>query len=129
MVDDEDFEFLNKWKWHISTNGYAVSKRKGYMHRIINKTPIGLETDHIDLNKLNNQKKNLRSVTSSINKHNIYVQKNNVLGIKGVRWVANRKHYRVSIKKGSVYHLGVFKNKREAILAYKKAAIKLYGQI
>jgi len=73
LVDDEDFNYLNQWKWHISTKGYALrciwigsghKNRKGiniYMHGEVNKTPKGYQTDHINRNKLDNRKSNLRT--------------------------------------------------------------------
>ena len=97
LVDDDDFEWLNQWKWcfdgeyvsrrkHILGSGSSGTQktRKIYMHRLINKTPIGYETDHIDRNKLNNQRNNLRTVNHSSNRMNISLQKNNTSGYKGV---------------------------------------------
>jgi len=66
LIDDEDYDFLMQWKWCYSGHGYAMrselisrinGKRKQnqiYMHRIINKTPRGAITDHIDGDGLNN---------------------------------------------------------------------------
>ncbi len=53
MVDDSDFEWLNQWKWQLSDNGYAIRRYKTTfrMHRLINNTPSGLFTDHINGNK------------------------------------------------------------------------------
>ena len=74
IVDDEDYTWLMQWKWH-SSYGYAMrrertwsGKQKGiFMHRVVNKTPLGLETDHINRNKLDNRKENLQSVTHQEN--------------------------------------------------------------
>lgn len=80
LVDDEDFEELNKWSWKLSTNGYAIrcpsngkteNGRYKYttirMHRVIMRTPNGLETDHINGNRLDNRKCNLRNITRADN--------------------------------------------------------------
>ena len=63
LVDDEDYEWLSQWKWYCSTTGYAVRGCKNrilYMHREIAKTKPGMLTDHINRNKLDNRKENLR---------------------------------------------------------------------
>ena len=90
IVDDDDYEELNQFKWY-SNNGYvcrAIKINGVYktipLHRTVNKTPIGLETDHINRNKLDNRKSNLRSVSRSINNFNkrnlIKIQINSILG-------------------------------------------------
>ncbi len=66
LLTDADFERLNKFKWHLSSHGYAKrsvwkmnadGKRTvscAYIHHEIIKCPSGLERDHIDGNRLNN---------------------------------------------------------------------------
>jgi hypothetical protein len=85
LVDDEDFDRVNQYKWYYNAyKGYATTnitvgpgKQKGiYMHRLIANTPSGMLTDHRDLDKLNNQKSNLRTCTSTQNCRNKAVQKN-----------------------------------------------------
>lgn len=71
IVDDEDFEYLNKFKWLFAE--YAVTYKEGKiirMHRLVNNTPDGFVTDHINRNKLDNRKENLRSVTTKQNNQN-----------------------------------------------------------
>lgn len=81
-VDDDDYNWLKRWKWHIAGSGYATTDIKyndggkcGYckhrMHRLINQTPEGMLTDHINGNKLDNRKSNLRTVNATQNKANI----------------------------------------------------------
>jgi hypothetical protein len=59
IVDDKDYEWLNQWNWYYGADGYAVRNDKNlkrlFMHRVIIQTPIGMYTDHIDGNRLNNQ--------------------------------------------------------------------------
>jgi hypothetical protein len=86
-VDDEDFPSLNQFKWYALKSGrtfYAVRllprvpdeiRKTVRMHRIINETPDGFETDHIDGNGLNNQRSNLRTVTTRGNGQNRHVPK------------------------------------------------------
>src|SRR4051812_32510094 len=92
-VDDADFEWLNQWKWHLSTSGYATrtqyikgSGRKNQkniiirMHRLIMNCPEGLFVDHINGNKLNNRRANLRLATQTDNHQNRGKQNNNTSG-------------------------------------------------
>ncbi len=81
-VDDEDYEWLSQWKWFAkeSRGGYyaARSIRHGKqvetirMHRVIKKTPKGMETDHSDMDTLNNQRYNLQDVTVSVNQQRAF---------------------------------------------------------
>ena len=75
LVDDEDYKWLNEFKWYCAA-GYAARnspKINGkqsiniFMHREINNTPKGMDTDHISHNRLDNRKVNLRTCTCSEN--------------------------------------------------------------
>lgn len=91
LVDDEDFDVLNKFKWCCNNWGYAMRniQRNGIksaiiMHREIMNTPKGMDTDHIDHNKLNNQKNNLRICTRRENQRNRKKNVNGTSKFKGV---------------------------------------------
>ena len=97
LVDDEDYEYLNQWKWFCAhgraVRGGGYKKKSVFMHRVILNTPDGYHTDHIDSNPLNNQKSNLRVCTIAENNRNQGRRKDNRSGYKGVnmeygRWVA-----------------------------------------
>ncbi len=82
QVDDEDFEYLNQWKWYAHKEGKSVYvQRKSMdekgkrvnirMHRLI----LGLTDpkvfgEHKDHNGLNNQRGNLRLATNAQNQCN-----------------------------------------------------------
>lgn len=138
LVDDEDFDYLGQWKWSFSGQ-YAVRGaylgridgkdryRRVYMHRDINKTPRGMETDHINQDKLDNRKTNLRSVNKGQNNRNRKAYKCNVTGIVGVVWYKQTQRYCAQIvidKKRK--HLGYYVNINDAIQA-RKAAEQLYA--
>src|SRR3990167_10756872 len=113
IVDDEDFEWINQWKWWYTTRGYAVREEKRkliFMHRLINKTLLGFDTDHVNRNKLDNRKKNLRTVTRSQNFMNLNPRKNNSSGVIGVQKNKNSWMARIKIGYVSIY-LGCFLNK------------------
>lgn len=70
IVDVEDVEKIALYKWHVSDNGYVLNRNHGKtirIHRLIMNTPEGMDTDHINHNKLDNRKSNLRICTRSVN--------------------------------------------------------------
>jgi hypothetical protein len=140
-VDDDDFEYLSKWKWkfhksHGCDGGYAArtcyyKERKQFgiilMHRLLNKTPIDMFTDHINGDKLDNRKQNLRTVSAVSNMQNRGKQKNNTSGFRGLFWDKNRNKWTASFvfNKKTVFRKR-FKDKEDAILAIQNAQ-KEYG--
>lgn len=140
LVDDEDFKRLSTQKWCLLRGyshpiGYAVgydytngwrNRKRVYMHRFILGTPpANLDVDHIDGNSLNNCKKNLRLCTRSQNLANRGKSKLNTTGFKAVTYDKRMALFGVMI---SGVHLGYYKTAEEAHEAYKKAALKLYGE-
>jgi len=136
IVDAEDYEELNKHKWYCCSRGYArrhiYKNQKGgslFMHRIVNQTPEGLQTDHIDRDKLNNRKSNLRTVTHQQNAMNQTSYKNSTSIYKGVWWDKQRNGWQAQIgHNGKHTCLGIFSNECDAARAYDKAAEKLFGE-
>ena len=137
IVDDEDFERINQWKWYYG-GGYAGRNKKRTkgiprglsLHCfIMGKPSDGLEVDHIDGNKLNNQKSNLRIATRSQNAMNVGITKRNKSGYKGVSWhkCSNKWEVRIRIN-GKKLHLGLFINKEDAAKAYNDAAKLHHGE-
>lgn len=140
LVDNSDYEKINKYKWclfHHHNTFYAVRnskksegrKRRLYMHRVIAGTPEDKETDHINGDGLNNQRKNLRICNHSENQRNKSRYKSNTSGYKGVFWHNIGKKWLASIRiKGIQKHLGLFKTKIEAYEAYCIACKKHHGE-
>jgi len=130
MVDDEDYDMLNKYKWHTKQSHntlYAVRKPRNsysrFMHRTIIDVPEGMETDHIDGNGLNNQKKNLRIVTHRENGQNRHQIKEKTSRFTGVDWYKSRGKWRAQIRiRGRPKHLGYFVCEEDARMAYAKAS-------
>ena len=140
LVDDEDFEFLNQWKWKAAwnraTNSFYAQRGQRIgksgttitMSRLIMSTPKDMDCDHVDHNTLNHQKYNLRNVTHSHNSMNRKgPQKNNKLGILGVSH--HRDGFRGIISKdGKQILLPHRKTLEEAIADRKTAEEKYYGE-
>jgi len=132
LIDDEDYDKVKDFNWYKSTLGYAVAfdgKKYVWMHRLINSTPIGMETDHINRSKLDNRKSNLRTCTHGQN----HLNKPKKLGTSsrfvGVSLYRPRMTWRTTVKKdGKQRTVGYFKNELEAALAYDKVASKLHGE-
>jgi len=129
LVDDEDFDKVNKFRWSITNNGYALKKSgTRQMHRLILNTPKGKDTDHINGNKLDNRRENLRVVTRSENNANQKINKNNTSGYKGVSWNRNLQYWTANIKVNRKHFVKYFKTKREAAIGYNKMMIKNFGE-
>ena len=136
LVDDEDFEYLNQFKWCVtkSKNLRTFYAQREYhsntiiMHRVIMGTPKGTFVDHIDHNGLNNQKSNLRNITphqSAFNRQKPNI--NTTSKYKGVCY--DKGHFKATIKKdGKSRHIGSFKTEFEAALAYDIMAKELFGE-
>lgn len=130
LVDDKDFEWLGQYHWYYVKDrlgGYAVChdpnkhSRLIWMHRLINSTPKGLQTDHINRNKLDNRRSNLRTSTRSGNALNIGIRASNTSGHTGVYWRKDINKWQSKIMvNGKSFQLGFFKSVKEAIKARKK---------
>lgn len=140
LVDDEDFERLNIYKWYAASQDrcyYAVrgvfidNKWKTiFMHRIIMNAPIRIKIDHKNSNGLDNQKYNLRVATSQQNAQNIKnSHKDNKYKIKGVSWNKQHKKFeaRIRVNKKKLL-LGLFNVLGDADSVYRIAEEKYFGK-
>jgi AP2-like factor, euAP2 lineage len=135
LVDDEDFDLVSKY--HCYFDGLYVRVRTGKnpnyhflkLSRILMKAKIGEVVDHIDHNTLNEQKKNLRICSTSLNGANRKLNKNNTSGYKGVSWNESGKGWvSQTMKEGKWIYFGLFKDKKDAAIAYNNGAKKYFGE-
>ena len=135
LVDDDDFDMLSKFKWYYG-NRYAVrhdnstkTRRPMFMHRVIIGTPDGMDTDHINGDKLDNRKCNLRVCTRSQNQINALCRRNSKSGLRGVHWSERNKRWVAQMRfNGRKLSLGYFTSKLAASKAYCEQVKLLYGE-
>jgi hypothetical protein len=129
LVDVADAPAIECRRWHVGSNGYArrgqVEKGTGriiavLMHRVL----MGLEegdqrqVDHINRDKLDNRRSNLRLVTGAINAQNTPSRAGSSSRFRGVYWDSRRSKWR---SQGSIdgvrTRLGTFDTEIEAACA------------
>lgn len=134
IVDDEDYSSLAQWKWCYSSNGYAERssprpKKILYMHRVITNTPKGMQTDHINGDRLDNRRSNLRVCSSAENRCNTGKMSTNKSGYKGVIWDKKSEKWMSRICfRGKQIYLGLFVDVIQAAEACDAAVKKLHGE-
>jgi hypothetical protein len=137
LVDDEDFEWLNRWKWAAgyfkSSNGYYAQRHETRlkvvrMHRIImGVTDRKIQVDHINHNTLDNRRCNLRLSTVAQNHMNKRKLSNNKSGYIGVRF--HHKKWEAQIMANGMYfYLGCYDTAELASQAYQDASTQLFGE-
>lgn len=127
IMDIDDFKLYSDYKFYV-VGGYAaitLETRKLSLHRLIVDFEI---VDHINRNKLDNRKENLRSATHGQNRANSRPQKRNRSGYKGVYPRDNGSYQVRLMSNGKSVHIGVYKDPVEAALAYDEAAKKYHGE-
>lgn len=92
LIDKEDIPKVINNKWCRDKNGYVKNSKQGYLHRIL-LGETNLFIDHINGNKLDNRKRNLRICNNADNlKNRVKLPKNNTSGILGVRFREDRNN-------------------------------------
>jgi len=130
IIDAADKKHVARKKWNLDAFGYVGSghPRIWLSRYIMGNVPAMLDVDHIDGDKLNNRKSNLRLATRSQNLAN----KRCVLsksGLKGVSWDKGKRKWASKISKDyNSIHIGHFNNKFDAAIAYDKKAVELFGE-
>lgn len=132
-VSECDYEFASKYLWSISKSGYAYRGNQNgakYERPYLHSELLGLNDeqygDHINGDRLDNRRTNLRVVTNQQNSWN----RDKVSGrYRGVNWDHTRNKWIAGITvDGKRTALGRFDSEEEAARVYDKKSIELFGQ-
>ena len=135
IVDDEDFERLSQYRWRYNVYAKRSLPRAAgqpqkamYLHREIMQPPAGMEVDHINGDRLDNRRSNLRVCTRAENQANRKAQAGSSR-YKGVSLWKRHKRYAAGLSvDGKWQHLGWFDDEVAAARAYDEAAVRYRGE-
>ena len=130
IFSEEDLDLVKEYCWVISDNGYVMCSNEHCLklHNLI----LGTDTsryygDHINRDRLDNRRENLRIVTPSQNRMNCGLRKDSRYGVTGIFKTGNRWGARISKDHKNII-LGYFDTKEEAITARKEAEKIYFGE-
>jgi hypothetical protein len=134
LLDTEDIENAQRYTWtvnngYIATHDYENNFRKLSLHRLVTNCPDGKDVDHINHDKLDNRKSNLRICSRSENCMNKRIQNNNTHDCPGLVWRERDRVWEVYIAiDGKYKYIGGSKDKNKAIKIRKDAEKNIYGE-
>lgn len=134
LFDLDDYDLIKNYCWNLdSTNNYFKTihnNKKLYLHRLIMGCNYndGKIVDHINRERYDCRRKNLRFTTASNNLINQTLRSDNKSGTIGVSWYERDQLWEATIKyQGKIIHLGRFKDIRLAIEARLKGVKEYYN--
>ena len=133
VIDAADAEWVGRWNWHLTTNGYAArsthvdgKSRTIRLHRaLLGLGPISKDPrhiDHIDRDRLNCQRANLRVATKLENAQNLPSYDGAASRHRGVSWDRRAGKWKARIKiNGKERFIGHFDSEEAAGAAARSA--------
>lgn len=133
IIDLDDIDIIKKYKWCLSSsNGYAITMIKGKqksLHRYIMNPSDNMVVDHINHDRLDNRRSNLRICTQQQNSWNTSISKNNKTGKTGVSYIKEYDSWQVVIYvDGKNKYIGRYKSKEEAIKVREEVEEKYFKE-
>lgn len=133
LIDYADYPFVRRHRWWVDkSSGYFVTNIDGrleYLHHMLMPCRDGLVCDHINRNKLDNRRSNLRYATPKENSRNRSMGRNNTTGFIGVSWHIRKNKYVAQVTvDGKMHNLAEFDTAEEAARARDKAALFFFGE-
>lgn len=128
--DKEDYELVSPLLWNLHQSGAPRNHlNRIYLHQLVMGKKKGFEIDHINGDRLDNRKQNLRFVTHHQNMWNLPLSRRNKSGCRGVWFDQKNDAWQVKICyfRKQIF-LGRYKDLNEAIRVRKEAEKRLYGQ-
>lgn len=143
LVSEEDKEAVSEWNWCLNSDGYVQRgesigngrTRTLRLHRDLMKARPDQIVDHINRDKLDNRRENLRFVTktqNNVNSDKLQTRQTSSK-FKGVYWESNTGKWKAQIGvsvdgKKKRLNLGRFNSEAEAAKVYNEAAVKHFGE-
>lgn len=137
LVDESDMIVLEGFSWQFSGKSYVsawIAPKRTYLHRFLMNPSDSQEVDHINRNRTDNRRCNLRLCTGNQNRANVpkpsFIKKRSATRYSKFKGVA-KKHRRWTARAvldGKKIWLGSFKTEMEAAAAYDAFSKKTYGE-
>ena len=134
LIDPDDYEkFVKDYRFCLAHEYVQYSSTKDglnnkRLHRIIMNCPDDKMVDHINMNKLDNRRENLRICSHQQNQYNTTKYSNNKSGFKGVSFNKKRQKFEAQIRiDGKQKIIGYFDTAEKAHEKYKEYALKHHG--
>lgn len=134
LIDDKDAPLVNQYHWYVTKQGYVttvlVTSGKGRqgikLHRLLMDAPKGVMVDHVNRNKLDNRRSNLRLCIRAQNHANRDKNHNT----DGISWDKKVGQWIVHVGNGAVKgsYKGSFDDKNAALNCYNHYALEKYGE-
>ena len=132
LFDLTDLPMIKRYTWHLGKRGYPathVRRKTVVLHRLLFPNMDGYEIDHINGDKLDNRRSNLRPCTHQQNGFNQKRRHTNTSGYIGVSFLRRLDCYEAYIHfHGTKHHLGLYTEPIAAARVRDCVAKLLFGE-